>query len=290
MDKRHPVRKALTGAVELSVRLFGRRTPAVSVYELAFEALPEAFDGCRFVQLSDLHGRLFGPGQSRLKETLRALAPDYILITGDLVEDGEDVRTVPELMAFLAELAPTFFAPGNHETRLPEELREALYRTLREAGVCVLSGECAVLKRGGQTLALGGVFSKPDSPLFEEPGLMTEEELRSLQAVREQAAGRFLILMAHRPECCGMSAKTGASLIFSGHAHGGLMPLPGGALLAPGQGWFPKRVRGIYRDGDSEGPVSVVSAGLGGPRILVKPEIVSLVIRKSYPQRENGLK
>ena len=61
-------------------------------------------------------------------------------------------------------------------------------------------------------------------------------------------------------------------LVFSGHAHGGLMKLPGGRrLLAPDQGLWPTYTHGAYQKGQT---TMIVSQGLGGPRIGIRPEII----------------
>ena len=44
-------------------------------------ALPAGFDGCRIVQLSDLHGKYFGKGNERLYTAVKAAQPEYIFVT-----------------------------------------------------------------------------------------------------------------------------------------------------------------------------------------------------------------
>ena len=61
----------------------------LSQYSLRDRRIPSGFDGCRFLQISDLHNKEFGPGQRRLLEVTAAARPDYILITGDLIHDGD---------------------------------------------------------------------------------------------------------------------------------------------------------------------------------------------------------
>ena len=55
-------------------------------FELSSSRLPEAFDGFTVVQLSDLHGKEFGPENERLLAAVRAAEPDLIAVTGDLVD------------------------------------------------------------------------------------------------------------------------------------------------------------------------------------------------------------
>ena len=75
--------------------------------------------------------------------------------------------------------------------------------------------------------------------------------------------GEFVILLAHCPEELDSYLKMGVTLIFSGHAHGGLMKLPFGLrLLAPGQGIFPRYTHDLIFEQES---VMLVSAGLEAP-------------------------
>ncbi len=289
MDKRHPVRKILTALVEFNARTFGRKTPVVRRFTLGLADLPAGFDGCRIVQLSDLHARSFGEGQKKLLDRVAAERPDLIFITGDLLElnYGEKERSaVVPMLRGCAAIAPCYFCLGNHETRSDPEILEAELRDLREAGIRVLDGEVITLGRGGSEIALGGIWVKPECPLTEMTTVMHERELRSLAAVREQwrALGEpWFILLAHRPECPGYYRRAGAKLVFSGHDHGGLMPWGRGGLIAPGQGWNAKRVKGVFRE---EGMTTVISAGLGGPRICIPPELVSVEMKKLSTARK----
>mgnify|MGYP002621171246 CR=1 FL=1 len=79
--------------------------------------LPAGFDDCRVVQLSDLHGKYFGKGNERLYTAVKAAQPEYIFVTGDLVDRGtEDPNAyAAEVGAALSAIAPTYYVTGNHE-------------------------------------------------------------------------------------------------------------------------------------------------------------------------------
>ena len=57
----------------------------VTEYHLYFDALPAQFEGYCIVQLSDLHGSVFGRENSRLAALVREQQPDLIAMTGDFV-------------------------------------------------------------------------------------------------------------------------------------------------------------------------------------------------------------
>src|SRR5436309_15170495 len=92
--------RALSGAVigiagvVLLAGYIGSRRLVVRAVEARVPALPEAFDGVRIAQISDLH---VGPQTSRrflerVAEAVRRASPDIIAVTGEVVDDiYEDV-------------------------------------------------------------------------------------------------------------------------------------------------------------------------------------------------------
>ena len=118
--------------------------------------LPAGFDGCRIVHLSDLHGKYFGKDNERLYAAVRAAQPEYIFVTGDLVDRKTENPTIyaGEVGAALSAIAPTYYVTGNHEWGHGTAAVRALKSTLRESGVTVLSNEFVPLTRNGDTIVL----------------------------------------------------------------------------------------------------------------------------------------
>ena len=84
-------------------------------YDLSFRKLPESFDGCKVLQLSDLHGASFGPGNRRLVDLVRQQNPDIIVLTGDIAGKDGALDNVEPLLTGIEGLAPTYYVNGNHE-------------------------------------------------------------------------------------------------------------------------------------------------------------------------------
>ena len=75
---------------------------------------------CRVVFLTDLHLREYGQDNCELVQDIRSLAPDLILLGGDLVTYGEgsSYDNMLSLCSQLSEIAPVCGVLGNHEDEL----------------------------------------------------------------------------------------------------------------------------------------------------------------------------
>ena len=94
------------------------RGPGVEEVEIRVPDLHPDLAGFRIVQISDLHaGRSIRRGYvERVAERARALAPDLVALTGDMV-DGAVAQLAPHVapLAALAEGGRAFFVLGNHD-------------------------------------------------------------------------------------------------------------------------------------------------------------------------------
>jgi predicted MPP superfamily phosphohydrolase len=246
---------------------------AVTVTEFAVESneLPEAFDGFRICQVSDLHNDELGRDSKRLIDAIKDTEPDIIVITGDLIDRKRtNIDVVVTFAKQAVKIAPTYYVNGNHEASIPED-----YGVLREklisVGVVVLENECVTIERGGEYIKLVGLNDQNFDYIHSNSELC---ELRGDE-------GDFSILLAHRPTDFARYATCGYDLVFSGHLHGGQFRLPFlGGLYAPSYGLFPEYDGGMYEREDS---VLIVSRGVGNssfpirfnnPREIVLVELV----------------
>ncbi len=250
----------------------------LTLTQITFESarLPGSFDGYTIVQISDLHSKRFGKAQKRLLEKIRALSPDLIVVTGDLVDSRRfDLAPVVELMTQAVELAPVFYVSGNHEARCGRY--DEVCTTLQELGVTLLDNKSQTIQCQGESITLSGLadpffLATPDSTAQAS----TREALYALEQTQN-----FQILLSHRPELFDLYLEYGMDLTFSGHAHGGQWRLPlVGGLYAPDQGLFPRYTAGLYQ---KESSGMVVSRGLGNSlfplRLFNRPELVAVTLR-----------
>jgi predicted MPP superfamily phosphohydrolase len=175
---------------------------------------PRAKSGYRVVQLSDVH---VGPtiGKGFLEDVVaqaNALAPDLIVITGDLV-DGR-VSALAEHVAPLAGLRAkdgVFFVTGNHEyySGVDEWLAH-----LPSLGVRVLRNErVAIGGAGSDGFDLAGVDD------WMAKGHGHGPDLPRALAGRDES--RAVVLLAHQPKQIAQAAALGVDVQLSGHTHGG---------------------------------------------------------------------
>lgn len=247
----------------------------ISRYEVKSQKLPESFDGFKIVQLSDLHGAEFGEDGMELVEKVKELEPDIIALTGDFVTDEGDLAAVEKLAARLVKLCPVYFVSGNHEfgSGLAVKVRNILER----AGVKYLSNEYLTISRGEDGILLGGV----EDPLAYAD-MLSPDELA--QKMNDAAPDAFKILLGHRNYWMTEYPELPVDLIFCGHAHGGLIRIPGvGGLIGTDRRLFPDFDAGEYNNGRY---TLIVSRGLGNsvsiPRVFNRPEIVCVELTRAY--------
>lgn len=247
----------------------------ISRYEVASQKLPESFDGFKIVQLSDLHGAEFGEDGMELVDKVGSLEPDMIALTGDFVTDEGDLAAVEKLAARLVKLCPVYFVSGNHEfgSGLAIKVRNILER----AGVKYLSNEYLTINRGDDEILLGGV----EDPLAYAD-MLSPDELA--QKMNDAAPDAFKILLGHRNYWMTEYPELPVDLIFCGHAHGGLIRIPGvGGLIGTDRRLFPDFDAGEYNNGRY---TLIVSRGLGNsvpiPRVFNRPEIVCVELSSAY--------
>jgi hypothetical protein len=245
---------------------------AVKPVKVGLKRFPAALSGFRVVQLSDVH---VGPtiGREFLAEVVRrvnALAPDLVVITGDLV-DGRLERLRDEI-APLADLRAkhgVYFVTGNHEyySGVDEWLPE-----LARLGVRTLRNEHVTIGEGDASFDLAGV----DDFRARRFGRGHGPDLARALAGRNPE--REVVLLAHQPKQIDEAAAHGVGLQLSGHTHGGQI-FPWGLFVRLDQPY----VTGLARH--TEDTQIYVSRGTGywGPpvRLGAPPEITLIELARA---------
>ena len=274
--KNYRILAVLLAALILFVR-WENTSLQIDTFDPVFADLPAGFDGCRIVVLSDLHGAAFGADNADLFQAVADQAPDYIFYLGDLEDKyrGPEPDFAETVAAGLVSIAPTYYVTGNHEWaigRVPE-LKEAL----AAHGVTVLSNQFVTLERGGDSVVLAGI----DDP----NGYADQKTPEELAAEVYAACGDpFWMLLAHRNNrFSSQYSKLGADLVFSGHAHGGLIRLPfTDGLFSHDWDLFPSNTAGLYEE---NGSCQFVTRGLGNSgitfRLFNRPEVAMVTLHRA---------
>ena len=208
----------------------GRTSIRVNRVEICSDRIPEAFDGFRFVQITDMHvGTLVRPERelTRLADSVNAQRPEAVFFTGDLVNirAGElDERTT----ALLRRIAgPVWSVTGNHDVgtyikdslRFPAagEAREVVARQ-RAMGWTVLEDTTVYLRRGGDSISLTGLSFDPALRHLRHAPDLPPANLNA--AYRGVPDSLYNITAVHIPQLWDQIAGEGyGDLTLSGHVH-----------------------------------------------------------------------
>jgi uncharacterized protein len=225
------VRAAVFGGVGAALGLGGYagfiepNEISVTQMDLRLPGLPEAFDGFRIVQLSDLH---YGPytGAHEIGAAVRhanALAPDTVVVTGDFVTSPwlEGATGSPgavhyagscaRLLARLQAHDGVYACLGNHDAAVSSG---AIAEALKTGHLTVLRNQSRVIERGGARLWIAAV----GDVLYDRPDMQ-----KTLAGI---PANDTVVLLAHEPDYADVAARYPLALQLSGHSHGGQIRLP----------------------------------------------------------------
>ena len=217
----------------------------------------------RIVQISDLHNQFFGFGESILLDRIRALKPDIIAVTGDVIDSTHTSYSMgTDFFKRAVQIAPVYYVTGNHETRLYGERFDSFLKEIESYGVILLNDK--YIDCGDYIIAGTADSSMP-----------------YLDGYDLSRSDKTVVMLAHDPGYNEQYKMLGADVVLTGHVHGGQIIIPGkGGLLSPDISFFPKYYQGVY---DIGGMKMVVSRGLGNSAFPIRindyPEIVVVNIK-----------
>lgn len=241
----------------------------------------------KIIFLSDLHNREYGKNNKRLIKAIKKEQPDLILVTGDMLigKRGCSFAKAAAFMKRLPQVAPVYYANGNHEQRLHvyEDWYGDMYRDykkeLENAGVTFLVNESCERWWHGIPEKIYGIEVPMECYARRKAHRLQENEL--IDRVGKTEEENYNIVLAHNPADAEVYREWGADLILSGHLHGGIVRIPFlGGLIDPQAGLFPRYSGNCYQEGET---TIVVSKGLGthtvNIRLLNPAELIVLHVR-----------
>jgi len=252
----------------------------VAQRDVFLPGLPQAFDGFRVAQLSDIHIDDYTE-PFFLRDAVRhinGMNPDAVFLTGDFVTKGLLPRKLTLASAWQCgnllnqlQCSHRYAVLGNHDLLIS---REGVTEALSSNAITVLDNAHVPIERAGARFWLAGL----DDALEGEP----HPEMAIPQSIRN-VPHEPIVLLCHAPDYADTLLKLpegqAVAFMLSGHTHGGQVRLPfAGPLILPPLGR--KYVEGWFRFGNLQ---LYVNRGLGTVGLPVRfdcpPEITLFTFR-----------
>ncbi len=270
---------AFLGYIEVKV---SNNLVKVKKYTVKNSKIPSNFNNFKIVHITDVHSKIYGENNSKIKELIDKINPNIIVMSGDIIDQRTGkVRDFIQMYEDIYRKYPTFYSIGNHERKLKYSLYKSYLQQLREIGVHVLLNEKENFNIGEQYIVINALKFRANM----QPKVLTEEKFeKQVRFMKDKLEPidkiKFNILIAHDAENFKMYEKLGVDLIFSGHIHGGIVRFGKIGLLSPRRKLFPKYAYGKNKINNT---VMITSSGLGSAsvktRLFNRPEIVEVTLK-----------
>ncbi|AVR45259.1 phosphoesterase [Christiangramia fulva] len=267
----------------------GRYNFRVLKYTLHFDDLPDAFDGYRITQISDIHSGSFDH-KEKIKygvNLIQEQQSDVIFFTGDLVNNmASEMEDWKHMFSDLKARHGVYSILGNHDygdyhdwpsAEAKRENLKRLKQTHAEMGWDLLLNEHRYIEKEGERIALVGVEN------WGAGGFKKAGDLKKAgENVKDE---EFKILLSHDPSHWNEEVKSFDKkyhLTLSGHTHGMQfgIEIPGWFKWSPIQYRY-KQWAGIYEEA---GRFINVNRGFGflayPGRVGIWPEISVIELKK----------
>jgi len=266
----------------------GKYNFKVLKHTLHFDDLPEAFDGYRITQISDIHSGSFDNKEKveYAVDLVNQQASNVILFTGDLVNNtAKEMMPWMDTFKRLKSEDGIYSIFGNHDYgdyvqwNSEEEKKqnlEDLKNVQKDLGFDLLLNESRFIEKDNQRIAIIGVENWGRG--FKQKGDLEK-------AAQKIDKADFKILMSHDPSHWQervIDDEYHYHLTLSGHTHGMQfgIEIPGIVKWSPVK-WRYKYWAGIYKE---KGQYINVNRGLGylafPGRVGIWPEITVIELKK----------
>lgn len=241
----------------------------VTETDIFIRDLPERFEGFRITQLTDVHhSRIVTLEEVRHVVALaQQTKPDLIALTGDYTTTYRRfIEPCAEALGSLDAPEGIWAVLGNHDHYTDPELTT---RALARRHITVLNNGNTTLRRGPDALQLAGI---------DDWSWNGTDWRRAFYGINPKLPA---ILLSHQPIVLDFEEAQKASLILSGHTHGGQIRLPFIGAPARFATSDMKYASGLFRRGQTQLYVSRGTGVIGLPvRFGVRPEIAVLRLRQ----------
>ena len=244
----------------------------VTETDIFIKDLPGRFEGFRITQLTDLHhSRIVGIEQvRRVIQLAQNTKPDLFVLTGDYTTTYRRyIEPCAEALGALSAPEGVWAILGNHDHYTDAELTS---RALTGHKIAVLNNLNTSVRRGPDVLQLAGIDD------WSWNGAEWQRAFYGLDPSRPT------VLLSHQPGVFDLVEARPASLILSGHTHGGQIKLPLVGAPARFVTQHLKYDSGLFKQADSQLYVSRGTGVIGLPvRLGARPEIAVLRLLLARP-------
>jgi len=252
--------------------------------------LPDAFDGIKILQLSDIHAGSFWSKTAVQKGVDLAMQQnaDMVFFTGDLVNNlASEMKGYESIFSQVKAPMGVYSVLGNHDYAdyLPELTDQeradnmlAMFETHKKLGWKLMMNENEVIEKGNSKLAVIGIENWSSHARFPKYGKMAE-------AYSGTEDADVKLLLSHDPshwKAQVIKEYPEVDITFSGHTHGMQMGVEvGGVKWSPSKLMYPEWA-GLYSEGDQHLYVNRGFGFIGYPgRFGIRPEITVLTLKKA---------
>ncbi|MGB0933920.1 MAG: metallophosphoesterase [Lishizhenia sp.] len=273
----------------------GKYKFTVRTVNLTFDNLPSNLNGLKLVQISDLHLGSFSNRYHKVEKAIQkinALNADYVVFTGDLVNNyADEVKGWEKTLSSIISKKGVYSILGNHdygdyvgwkEKQNYENNLSKLINYHKTIGFKLLRNEAIELSNCENKAFLIGVENW-GAPPFKQYGDLT----KAMENVEEKS---FKILLSHDPSHFDyeVTQKTNIDLTLSGHTHGMQFGFERwGIKVSPVQLKYPKWA-GLY---NLKNQYLYVNRGLGyigfPGRVGIYPEITEIILTTNKTESQN---
>lgn len=207
----------------------------------------------KITQISDFHSNHLIDLEKMTAEINR-FNPDFIVLTGDIIDHNDtELGIILQLFKVIGKFdKDIYFVRGNHEAN--HMLYDDLRAEMEKLGIIILENNSRIITVNNEKINITGLNFYPKSREYEEITYYKE-------AIKDLNLDYYNVLLRHSPNNVEDILNGREDLILSGHSHAGQFRFPFiGAIVAPGQGFFPKYDKGIFRINDT---ILYIDSGLG---------------------------
>lgn len=267
----------------------GKYNFKVLTYELEYDDLPEAFEGFKITQISDIHSGSFDNAKKVQYgvDLVNAQGSDVVFFTGDLVNNkAEEILPWIETFKKINAKHGVYSVLGNHDygdymrwesSEAKKKNMQDLEKAQKQMGWDLLLNQSRFIEKDGQRIAVIGVENWGSG--FKQVGDLNK-------ALADVSEKDFKILMSHDPshwEAEVLPHPFKIHLTLSGHTHGMQfgIEIPGWIKWSPVK-WRYKQWAGVYQESDQHLNVNRGFGYLAYPgRVGIWPEVTVITLTKS---------